>query len=496
MTKQPNLFPESRKVQKPGQMRSILIQSSRSATLFGFRFGLANHFIAWCRSNHRSFLPPWRFSARFGHTRWCTNLLQNGQHHPTHLPGSDQSRSSFPGTIQGLPQRAGQHQLVHGCGYHQAPALKLLRSAHAHFRPEEILLEKAIGVLVREAASIRRCHLSKRKLVQPDPNKPTLPGVAFGVMCSHAHDTIDDDFDLSRLSKMQMPPGLHLDRPALLIYSRPGLIGRFPRFWSAALKQRSILARCPASAFGWSRSIQLAIALEAHQRPDLEPMTGLEKRSCHVPAISQQANIRRQECFELLQLLDSDCYRRLVAANAALRENGSPTAGLSRQQHDGRELPSYADRLLGMGQVGNIDHPAIWARLSFGAGNTGTINADPHCSLLLFKQSCRPDLTPAALIDASILHGFVATGPLAPEGGRQRPFRQRTSRCFTQQGICQIEEGIGTAIHTAIDLMTQLLQCVKVQSVNVLCSCGYVAKHFTSSGSFWQSRSCLLLSVV
>jgi hypothetical protein len=56
----------------------------------------------------------------------------------------------FPGPIQGVSQITSHHQLVHGGGDHDAPALELFCGANPHFRPEQILFEEAIGVLVVE----------------------------------------------------------------------------------------------------------------------------------------------------------------------------------------------------------------------------------------------------------------------------------------------------------------------------------------------------------
>jgi hypothetical protein len=60
---------------------------------------------------------------------------------------------------------------------------------------------------------------------------------------------------------------------------------------------------------------------------------------------------------------------------------------------------------------------------------------------------------------------------------------------FTLQGIGQVEERIGSAFHAIIDLLTNLLQSVKVHVVSVLCFSDLIAKNFTLSGSLWQAKT-------
>ncbi len=150
--------------------------SSDFSTLFRHRFGLAHHLVAWRRYNRRPFCSSRRFSARFGHLCRGANLHQNLRHHPTDLPRGHHIPSPFPGMVKCLSKVAGEHQLIHGSSHHQTPALKLLWGSHAHLGPEQILLQEAIGMLMRKALLIGPDHLRERKRLLAQPDEPTLTG--------------------------------------------------------------------------------------------------------------------------------------------------------------------------------------------------------------------------------------------------------------------------------------------------------------------------------
>ena len=146
-------------------MRSISRHFSRFAALFGHRFGLAHDRIVLCFRNASPLCPSWRFSARLGRIGRCTQRCQNGRHTSAHLPWSDHLLLAFPGSKARLSRRAHQNQLIHSCCYNQAPAFKLFRTANPRFRPEEILLEKAAGVLPLLAGAPGRNDLAGRQLL-------------------------------------------------------------------------------------------------------------------------------------------------------------------------------------------------------------------------------------------------------------------------------------------------------------------------------------------
>src|SRR5579875_664449 len=468
MTKQPNPLSRSRKVQKSGAMRLISRHSSRFTALFGHRFGLANHWIALRFRNAGSFGPSRRFSARFGPVSRCAQLCQNSKHASTYLPGSEHLLSAFPRSKAGLSQVASQNQLLHGRGYDQTPAFKLLWAAHPRFGSEQVLLEKAVGVLMREAVAIGRNHLAQRQGHLASPAKPAFARVTLGPFGPLSHDTVDAHFPLACLSKVQMVPRKHLDGVARFVVALPLLIGLAPGLRLAALKQAPIFAR--RSSFArlgrWGRSIELTIAFETHQGFYLQPLTSREKGSGGIPAIGQQSHSIGQEWPQVLQLRYCYLDGGLGAGHALLREDGSPTAAARGQEHHRRELPADTDRSFGMGQVRDVNDATLRAGFGFRACNRGGVNADPHRPFVLSHQDFCPDLAPTLAVDLAIFQCCINAGPFASEAWREREFRQRSGCTLARQGIRQLKEGIGRSGKTLPGLMTNLYQCVKVHLSN------------------------------
>ena len=111
----------------------------------------------------------------------------------------------------------------------------------------------------------------------------------------------------------------------------------------------------------------------------------------------------------------------------------------------------------------------------------------------LTQHGLGPDLAPPSLIDPPVFQGFIDAGPLTAKRRRERQLGERARLRLTAERIDQLEERIWTAFKTASRLMTNLFPYVKVQSVNVLCLSDVFAKHFTPSGSFWQSETACCL---
>src|SRR6266702_4299440 len=172
--------------------------------------------------------PSCPFSARFGHTRRCAKLLQNRWHDTTYLSRGDDVTTPFPRPVQGEPKAASQHQLVHGRGYHHAPALELFCGTHMHFRPQQILFEKTIAVLMGKAPSVGHGYLRKRQLVLSNPDKPAFARIAFAATCPLSQDPKDRHLHLSCLAKVQVVPGLHLNWLGAPIGATPGRIWLAP----------------------------------------------------------------------------------------------------------------------------------------------------------------------------------------------------------------------------------------------------------------------------
>ena len=186
--------------------------------------------------------PARRFSAWFGHMCRRPQLLQNRWHDPTRLSRGDEVTAPFPRTIAGLPKGASQHQLVHGrCHYH-TPALKLLCRAQMHFLPEQVLLEKAGGILVRKAPLVTVHDFFQRQGPRSGPNEPALARITPGSFGSQTQYSIGRQFYFPCLPHVQVVPGLDLDRLAALIGALPRAIRLPPRLWFASVKQVAILA--------------------------------------------------------------------------------------------------------------------------------------------------------------------------------------------------------------------------------------------------------------
>src|SRR6266571_2411796 len=285
-------------------MTTISKPSSPFAARFWHRLGFFDHRKAHSRCARRPFAPARRFSARFGHTRGCPKLLQNRWHDAPHLSGSDEVTTPFPGTIVGLPKRASQHQLVHGRCHHHTPVLELLCRAYMHFRPEQVLLEEAIGMFVRKAPPVAVHDFFQRQRHDPNPDEPTLPRIASGPFRSSAQDPVGGQLHFPRLAEVQVLTLLNLDWLAVLIGALPAFIRLAPRLRAASLKQVAILTG--GSSFprhkGGCLAVELPIAFEAQEGTELKALTGHHKGARGVPAIRQHARASRQQASQVFQL--------------------------------------------------------------------------------------------------------------------------------------------------------------------------------------------------
>ena len=138
-----------------------------------------------------------------------------------------------------------------------------------------------------------------------------------------------------------------------------------------------------------------------------------------------------------------------------------------------------------------MDDRAIRAGPGIGSGYVTPIHGNPDQFVLgsLDPQHTHPDRSYLLDIDASIFQRFIDAGPLPLKERRRRQFWQRLRLAFTQQGISQIEQRIGSSLKALIDLLTNVLQSGTVHYVQVLCFCVFIAKNFTLVGSLWQARA-------
>jgi len=153
--------------------------------------------------------------------------------------------------------------------------------------PEQVLLEKAVAMLVREAFAIGGTHLLQGHICFAGPDEPTDARVAFAVTggvpqhADHAH------FGLWSLAEMQMGSAGDHHPLALLISPFPLRIGGFLCVGERALKERAMFAR-RATLPGLARrcgTVQLALAFEPDQGRTVQCAAGAHKASGRVPAL-------------------------------------------------------------------------------------------------------------------------------------------------------------------------------------------------------------------
>src|SRR6266566_1286246 len=459
---------------------------------------LTHHWIARSRLRSKPFGPSGRFTAWLARACRCTNLQQNRWHHATHLLWGHRTISTLPWPMQCLPKLACQIQLVQHQRHQPTPALKLLRGAHMHPRPEQFLLEKAVAMLLGEASTILLSNLRQRD-DRIEHHKPTHPRIPLGACGCFAFDTDHREVQLPILLEMQVVPATDLDRSALWWVVTPYLISRPMRLGTFALKQRPIFGWRSALVLTHRNAVELAIAFEPDQHAVAQLMAGTQEFRRPIPAICQDDDPPLpKEGLEGLQLRNGDSDRGLLTADALVLQNGGPTAGLLRHHYHRRKRPADADWFVDQGQIRQVDDRAIRAGRRTRAGYVAPINGNPDGVVLcsLGQQDTDPDRSNLLDIDAPIFQRFIHTGPLALKKGRQRQFGQRLRLAFTQQGISQIEQRIGSSVKALIDVLTNVLQSVKVHYVNVLCFCVLSAKNFTLFGSLWQARAALWFPLV
>src|SRR5579872_3718516 len=313
-------------------MTLVVMPSGPFAGRFWHRFGFFDHRKAWRRRPLPARAPSWRFSTRFGRTGGCPNLLQNAGHRATHLPRRDQTLFAFPRTQHGQTERFAHEQQITGTGYEPTPTFHLLWCAQMRLGPEQVLFEKAIAMLVREALAIPGTHLLQGHVLVASPNEPTDARVTFGLPGGVALYAYHTHLRLWSLAEMQVFPAGDHHPLALLIGAFPFGIGRSLRFGARPLKERAMFAR-RTTLLGLPRrrgAVQLAVALEPDQGRAVQLATGPHQAPDRVPAIGQHDHRARDERQHGAQLLDADADGALLATDAALVQHPHPTTGLLR----------------------------------------------------------------------------------------------------------------------------------------------------------------------
>src|SRR5579885_1545018 len=300
-------------------MTTIVMPSGPFPGRFWHRFRLFDHLKARCERPLPADAPSWRFSTRFGRAGWCANLLQNAGHHATHLPRRDRTLFALPRMQHGQTKLFREKQQITGTCDNPAPAFHLLRRAQMRPCPEQVLFEKAVAMLVREAFAIPGTHLLQGHVFFAGPDEPTDARVAFAVTGGvplHADHT---DLGLRGLAEMQMFPAGDHDSFAMLIAAFPFGIGRPLRFGARSLKERAMFARRAALLRlpGWRGAVQLAVAFEPDQRGTAQRATGAHKPPDSVPAIGQHNHRALDQGQQGAQLVDADSDGGLLGADAA-----------------------------------------------------------------------------------------------------------------------------------------------------------------------------------
>src|SRR5258708_21641232 len=162
-----------------------MITISRHLGPFAVRFwrwfGFAHHGKAWCGCSLPACGPSGRFAARFGLQGRCAKLTQKARHHAAHLSRGDGTLFVFPRTQHRQAKLLTEQQLIAGTGYDPTPPFDLLRGVQMRLGPEQVLLEKAIAMLLGEALAIPGAHLLQRHVLLAGPDEPTLARIALGV---------------------------------------------------------------------------------------------------------------------------------------------------------------------------------------------------------------------------------------------------------------------------------------------------------------------------
>src|SRR5437588_347973 len=187
-------------------MTRLLMHLGPFALRFWHRFGFAYHRKAWGRCSLPTFLPARRFSAGFGRSSRCANLLQNAGHHATHLLRGNRPLLAFPGTLKSESKLFAQQQLIASTGQQPTPAFHLFGGTQMRLFPKQILLEKTIAMFLREALAIPGAYLLQGHLLASSPHEPAFARVAFAVTGGFPLHADHTDLSLWGLSEMQLLP--------------------------------------------------------------------------------------------------------------------------------------------------------------------------------------------------------------------------------------------------------------------------------------------------
>ena len=160
-----------------------------------------------------------------------------------------------------------------------------------------------------------------------------------------------------------------------------------------------------------------------------------------------------------------------------------------------RELPARADGLATLWQIGHVDHGPVWRGLRLWSPDTGGIDAQPHpFSVGWLHQIARKHPAQPPLVNPSIFKGFIQTTPAPFKPRRERLLRKRVGIRLSQEGIHRIEQRVCCSLKTPVDLVTKVVQCVKVHLGNA--PVFKLVEHYSFGQSFTRSSVVTSMSVL
>src|SRR6266700_609673 len=428
-----------------------------------------------------------RFSSWLARTDWCAKLPQNGGHDPTDLSWSHRTPLGLPRQQSSESERAGQIQLEERQRDDPTPALKLSGSPHVNLSPEQILFQKTEEMLLGKPQAIALWHLLQRHhLIQGQ--KPTHARITLGITCPGPLDPDHREHQLASLLEMHFIPAADSCPSACLISFFPHRSRVKLGLWPRPLQQRTIFGRCASRVDAPRFTVELAIAFQADQHAVPQLLTGSQHLWSPIPAISDHDDPpRAKEWFEPPKLFNRHPNLRLITANVLEIQRRGPTAGLFGQQPHHRKHPSVTSGFVSQRQVRDVNVATALAGLGLRALHWGCIDSHPDIGIGWQIGQDMADTQRSQLVELHLPIGQrrINTGPLPLEKGRVCEFGQRAGLRLAQQSVTQAKQGIGSAFHAAVDLLTKRFQCVKVHLESAPLAC-CLAWNSTPSGNLLQ----------
>ncbi len=191
----------------------------------------------------------------------------------------------FSWLTQHLSKLTCQIQLIKHQGNQPTPQLKLCRGAYMNTRPEQILLEKPIAMLLREASTLDVSNLRQRDHLI-EHHKPTHTWIPFRAFRCFSLDADHTEVQVTVLLEMQMVPsaGAYLPVRSCSTANSFSLCMGLGAF---ALKQRTIFRLASTRVDAYWNTIELPIAFEPDQHAIAQFMARTQELRSPIPPIRQ-----------------------------------------------------------------------------------------------------------------------------------------------------------------------------------------------------------------